>query len=194
MFTKTYQNKIDTEGLEYLTMSKDSAVKMQRLIDALRQYSQYGRSHLRITNVNCSGEVERVLKIFENEINSSQAVIEVGHLPEVRADKNLLGQVFKNLISNALKYRSERLPIIKIEARRDQESWLFQIQDNGIGFSMAFSERAFKIFQRLSSGPNFSGTGIGLALCKKIIEQHGVRIWIDSVEGKGSSFYFTLPV
>ena len=116
-------------------------------------------------------------------------------LPTVMADTTQLSQVFQNLIANALKFRGEQPPLIHIEADRDVEQgqWLFSVRDNGIGIEPQYAERIFLIFQRLHSRNEYPGTGIGLALCKRIVERHGGRIWIESEPGKGSTFYFTLP-
>jgi chemotaxis family two-component system sensor kinase Cph1 len=112
----------------------------------------------------------------------------------VVADETQLGQLFQNLIGNALKYRNSKAPVIHFGARRDRESWIFSVHDNGIGIDLQYADRIFVIFQRLHTREEYPGTGIGLAVCKKIVERHGGRIWLDSELSKGSTFYFSIPV
>ncbi len=126
-------------------------------------------------------------------IEESGAVITHDPLPQVKADRNLFIQLFQNLIGNAIKYRSESKPEIHISAKREKEMWLFSVRDNGIGIEKQYLERIFIIFQRLHGRNKYPGTGIGLAICKKVVERHGGKIWAESEVGKGTTFYFTIP-
>ena len=117
----------------------------------------------------------------------------VGALPTVHADATQLTQLFQNLIGNALKYRNDRAPQIRVDARADEEAWLFSVQDNGIGIESQYFERIFQMFQRLHTRDEFSGTGIGLAICRRIVERHGGKIWVESEPGRGSTFHFAIP-
>jgi chemotaxis family two-component system sensor kinase Cph1 len=124
----------------------------------------------------------------------SGATITHDKLPTVTGDETQLGQLLQNLIGNALKYRNSKRPVIHVGARRDGASWLFWVTDNGIGIDPQYREKIFVIFQRLHTREEYDGTGIGLAVCKKIVERHGGKIWVDSTPGQGSTFYFTVPL
>ncbi len=126
-------------------------------------------------------------------IQESDAVITADPLPVVPTDAAQLTHVFQNLIANAIKFRSERTPEIQVSARRQDDAWLFWVRDNGIGIEPQYHERIFVIFQRLHTRTKYPGTGIGLAICKRIVERHGGKIWVESQPGQGSTFYFTLP-
>jgi signal transduction histidine kinase len=127
-------------------------------------------------------------------IEESQAMVSNGDLPVVQADEVQLGQMFQNLIGNAIKFRrASEPPRIHVDARRDGAMWVFSVRDNGIGIDPGESERIFEVFRRLHGRAKYSGTGIGLAICKKIVESHGGRIWVDSEPDRGATFYFTLP-
>ncbi|HEY3840409.1 MAG TPA: ATP-binding protein, partial [Bryobacteraceae bacterium] len=166
---------------------------MQKLIHDLLQFSRViHEGDEGSGTANLEAVVERVLEVMRNQIETTGVVITREPLPEVRGDETLLEQVFRNLISNAIKYRkAEESPRIQISAKRNGRSWLIGVTDNGIGFDPQFSERIFTLFQRLH-GREYPGTGVGLAICKRVIEQAGGRIWAESSAGAGSTFYFTL--
>jgi light-regulated signal transduction histidine kinase (bacteriophytochrome) len=124
----------------------------------------------------------------------NNASVSYGNLPEVIADSTQLAQVFQNLITNGIKFHGEEAPRIHISAEKKASEWVFSVQDNGIGIDPQYSERIFEVFKRLHNMEEYPGTGIGLAVCKKIVERHGCRIWVESELGKGSTFYFTLPI
>jgi light-regulated signal transduction histidine kinase (bacteriophytochrome) len=137
--------------------------------------------------------VQDALTNLQASIGESGAVIQVDPLPTVWADAVQLTQLFQNLIANAIKFHSDRPPEIQVGARREQDAWRFWVRDNGIGIEPQYAERIFLIFQRLHTRKTYPGTGIGLAICKKIVECYGGSIWVESQPGQGSTFYFTLP-
>jgi len=142
-----------------------------------------------------SGDVlSRVLSGLKPAMEECGARIIAGPLPTVMVDGTQLEQLLQNLLGNALKFRGQRTPIIHVECERRSEQWVFAVRDNGIGIDPAYYEKIFVIFQRLHGNDTYEGSGIGLAICKKIVERHGGRIWVDSTPGQGSTFYFTLPV
>ena len=126
-------------------------------------------------------------------VSESGIKVESGRLPVVMGDSSQLLQLFQNLLSNAIKFRSDKLPAVHISAKVEGPWWIFTVRDNGIGFDMKHADRIFVIFQRLHTKEEYPGSGIGLAICKKIVERHGGRIWVESLEGTGTSFHFTLP-
>ncbi len=171
-----------------------SVQRMQTLIGNLLEYSQViNRSDLRRVDVDLNVLLEQVLLACHGAISESGAVIAHDPLPALRADEAQLGQVFQNLISNAIKFRQpDKRPSVYISAAPLPEEWLFQVTDNGIGFEPQYSERIFGLFKRLHGHDEYSGSGVGLAICRKIIERHGGRIWGESELGQGARFFFTL--
>lgn len=167
---------------------------MQQLITDLLAYSRAGRGRRALGPVRC----EEVVRLVESNLRVALAetggVVRCGALPEVLGDRTQLVQLFQNLASNALKFRSDRPPEIRIDAQRDGPAWHFAVADNGIGIQPQYFDRVFELFQRLHARDEYPGTGIGLAISKKIVEHHGGRIWIESEPGRGSTFHFTLPV
>jgi signal transduction histidine kinase len=164
----------------------------RELIRGLLEYSRAGRGELRKSQVNVDRAVHEVLDILAGPIEEAGATVEVGEMPVVRADHRNLCQVFQNLISNAVKF-CEGDPRVKVEARRVTGEWWFSVTDNGIGMEPSKAEEIFEPFHRLHGEGAYPGTGIGLAVCERIVEQHGGRIWAESAPGKGSTFRFTLP-
>jgi light-regulated signal transduction histidine kinase (bacteriophytochrome) len=166
---------------------------MEMLVRDLLAYTQ-------VKNVEGVEEAEAMETIastlanLENAIQASSAQITYGALPLVRIHKIHLQQLFQNLIGNALKYRSASPPLVHVEAKKQDQHWLFSVSDNGIGIDSRYKERIFGLFKRLHTGDEYSGTGIGLAICKRIVEQCGGRIWVESAPGEGSTFYFTIPL
>jgi light-regulated signal transduction histidine kinase (bacteriophytochrome) len=138
--------------------------------------------------------LDQVLSNLDLYIKQNKATISNNPLPEVMADNTQLGQVFQNLIINGIKFHTEKSPKIHISAEKKASEWLFSVQDNGIGIDPQYSEKIFEVFKRLHKKEEYPGTGIGLAICKKIVERHGGHIWVESVLGNGSSFYFSLPI
>jgi light-regulated signal transduction histidine kinase (bacteriophytochrome) len=169
---------------------------MQDLINDLLSFSRVGRLEHPHQDVDLSALVQRVQADLGTAIEDSGGEIVVGPLPTVSGDPTLLRVVFQNLIANAIKFRGEAPPVVRLDAERDGDFWKFRCADNGIGIDAEYAERIFVIFQRLHPRTVFEGTGIGLAMCRKIVEYHGGRMWLDTEaapEGGGSIFYFTLP-
>jgi len=187
-----YRDQLDARAHEYIGFAVDGARRMQQLIDDLLAYARVG-SALSIQPGNARDSLDRALDALKGMIGESGAVITTDSMPVVHADATLLCQVFQNLVENAIKFRSADPLRIHVGARRERGGWLFRVTDNGIGMEREHGERIFVIFKRLHSREKYPGTGIGLALCKKIVERHGGRIWVESEPGRGSTFYFTLP-
>ena len=193
LLSRRYSGRLDTDADEFIAFAVDGATRMQSLIEDLLAYSRVGRSGrgpVRTTVRECA---ERALAQLQDAIGRSGASVRVRCDCIVLAVPAQLVQVFQNLIGNALKFRGERVPEVVIDAVREGVSWRISVADNGIGIDPRHQERVFAIFQRLHTRSEYSGTGIGLAICRKIVESFGGRIWVDSVSGKGSTFQFTLP-
>ena len=191
---KKYNNKLDDRAQQYIYFAYDGATRMRQIILDLLEYSRVGRVAHKVTAVNLEHLVSEVLSLQKKSIEEKNAKIEIGVLPELVVEEPVLRQLFSNLIGNALKYYSkERQPKIKISSLEKEKYWEFKITDNGIGIEEEFKEQIFIIFQRLHQRDEYEGTGIGLAICKKIVDNFGGKIWVDSRPGEGSSFYFTIP-
>jgi signal transduction histidine kinase len=193
LLERRYKDKLDQDAQEFINFAVDGAVRMQRLIDDLLAYSRVGSHHIPFEAVDCNCLLDQAISNLQVAIEESHAVITRGNLPTVTCNGLQMIQLFQNLISNAVKFRGAEPPRIHIAAARRGEEWLFSCRDNGIGIDPQYHDRVFKIFQRLHSRDEYAGTGIGLALCMKIVELHKGRIWMESELGKGATFYFTLP-
>jgi len=192
LFARKYNDKVDEQGREYINYMVDGALRMQHLIEALLAYSRVGRAQEPPEPVDLAGLVETVLASIESMIKDAGAEVTVSKLPTVRVNARLTELVFQNLILNAMKFRGNEPPRVDINAEKRDNEWVISVQDNGIGIDRQHFERIFQIFQRLHGRGAYEGTGIGLALCKKIVEEYGGRIWVESTPGEGSTFYFTL--
>lgn len=189
-----YGTKLDDEGREWLTFAVDSSKRIQTMVKDLLALSRFARQPTTLEQVNAADACLAAIENLQLAIEESGAKVAYGGLPTLWTNRNQLSQVFQNLIGNAIKYRSERPPEIQISAERTGEFWKFRVQDNGIGIAPEFHDRIFVIFQRLHNKEDFGGgTGIGLAIVKKIIDRLGGKVWIESQVGVGSSFFFTLP-
>ncbi|MFP4218988.1 MAG: ATP-binding protein [Phormidium sp.] len=189
-----YGDRLDQDAHEFIGFAVEGVTHMQRLIDDLLAYSRVGSRGEPFRPVSVNTVLERVRTNLQGRIEESHAMIESDALPDVMADEIQLMQLFQNLIGNALKFHGESPLRIRISAKGDDEMWRFCIEDNGIGLEPQFADRIFSIFQRLHTRDEYPGTGIGLAICKRIVERHGGRIWVESSLGSGARFYFTLPV
>ncbi|MCC5644141.1 GAF domain-containing protein [Nostoc sp. CHAB 5824] len=206
LLERRYKNQLDANADQFINYAVDGARRMQTLINDLLNYSRVSSRGQPFIPVNCSVVLEQAIANLQLAIADSQAVVTHDTLPEVRADATQLTQVFQNLIGNAIKFCQNQQPRIHIGVRKPDansdwslnvipsaDEWLFWVRDNGIGLESQYAERIFIIFQRLHGRDKYPGTGIGLAICKKIIERHGGRIWVESKPGQGSTFYFTIP-
>lgn len=190
-----HQESLSKEGKEFLAVAVAGAKRMKGLVEDLLTYSTIGANDFAREELDVRDVVEDVLKVLQPLVSESGAVISVGQLPVARAMRSALHEVFIQLVGNAIKFRREDVPCqISIGAFRKGDSWVFQVQDNGIGIDVRHMNRVFQIFQRAHNKQRYSGNGIGLAICKKIVEMHDGRIWLDSTLSEGSTFYFTLPV
>jgi len=158
----------------------------------LLEYSRVGRSRKPFQLTDCNHAVEQALANLQGAIRETQAVVTYSELPAVMGDISQLVQLFQNLVGNSIKYRHDAPPVVHITACKQEKDWLFSVSDNGIGIATQHQARIFQIFQRLHTQKEYSGTGIGLAICQKIVERHGGYIWVESKPGQGSNFYFTL--
>jgi signal transduction histidine kinase len=188
-----FKEELEPDADEVIKHTVDGATRMQTLIDDLLAYSRLTTREAPFEETDCELVLEEVLANLKQLTADTKAVVTHDPLPVVRADRTQILQVFQNLISNGIKYRSERTPKIHVGVEDKRSEWLFSIRDNGIGIAPQYADRIFRIFQRLHTRREYSGTGIGLAVCKKIVERHGGRIWVESEPEEGSTFYFTLP-
>jgi signal transduction histidine kinase len=194
LLQRRYSGKLDERADQYIEFAVDGAKRMQELINDLLAFSRVGRIVRDAIDVSCATVLEQAKANLATVIEHSSATVEAGELPTVRAEVPLLTAVFQNLLANAMKFRGDATPRIVIDARRDGDFWEFSFADNGIGIDPDYADRIFVIFQRLHGKGEYPGTGIGLAMCRKIVEYHGGRIWLDTEYRTGARFYFTLPV
>jgi PAS domain S-box-containing protein len=193
LLQKKYKGQLDEKADQYIHYAVDGAERMKALIMDLLEYSRAGSAKETFGRVETETILKEVGDIFREKIAVAHARVEVGPLPVVWGDKVQLLQLFQNLLSNALKYQAaDRAPVIYIRAKEEPGCWLFSVEDNGIGIDPQFFDKIFIIFQRLHNKADYSGTGIGLAICKKIVERHGGKIWVESSSDQGSIFYFTI--
>ena len=192
LLSQKYEQQLDEEADTIIGFAVNGAKRMEVLIEDLLSYSRLGKQNKTFRLVNCNLVVEKALANLKVSIEEKSAVIKVKPLPQVVGDEVQLVQLFQNLINNALIYQSEISPRVEISAVSQQQGWSFSVKDNGIGISSENSKRIFEVFQRLHPKDRYSGTGIGLAICKKIVERHGGQIWVESELGGGSTFRFTL--
>jgi len=194
LLARRYQGKLDSEADEFIAYAVDGASRMQRLINDLLSYSRLTTRGQAFAPTDCEAILDEATENLKLAIEESGAVITHDPLPTVVADESQLMQLFQNLVGNAIKFRGEDPPRVHISARETMSDWVFSVRDNGIGIDPQFSGRIFQIFQRLHTKEKYPGTGIGLAVCKKIVERHGGRIWVESQPGDGSTFCFTIPI
>lgn len=185
----------DGDGPDLVEGIRDATQQARALIRDLLEYSRAGRSRLSLEEIPAAKVVDQALEALAGAIEQSGAQVDVGHMPTVLADRANLCRVFQNLVGNAVKFTGDRTPQVRIEAERDNGLglWRFSVHDNGIGMNAEHTARIFEPFQRLHGEEDYPGTGIGLAVCQRIIDQHGGRIWVSSNRGEGSVFHFTLP-
>jgi len=190
---KKYNDQLDDKGKQYLNFAVDGAIRMRKIILDLLEYSRVGKLEMSWQQVDLNAIISETITLNKSLIEEHRAVIKAAKLPVIIANKTSIQQVFHNLIGNALKYQQDgSAPVIKINYSEDDDFWQFTVSDNGIGIEAYFFDKIFVLFQRLHNREEYSGTGIGLAICKKIVENHGGKIWVASEVGHGSTFYFTI--
>jgi len=195
LLQRRYIGQLDARADQYIEFAVDGARRMQALIDDLLAFSRVGRLEPEPVLVSCGSALSQARVNLAAEIRATGTVIETDELPFVRAEFSLVTSLFQNLIGNAVKFRSQKPPVVQITATEQDDSfWLFSVADNGIGIDADYAERVFVIFQRLHARSDYDGTGIGLAMCRKIVEHYGGRIWLDTTYQGGANFFFTLPV
>jgi light-regulated signal transduction histidine kinase (bacteriophytochrome) len=193
LLARRYEGKLDQDADEFIAFAVDGAKRMQALINDLLAYSRVGTQGRDFTQTDLNEIVDRVIADLTAAIDDTGATAHREHLPTVPGDPVQLGQLFQNLISNAIKFRGSETPRVDVTAERQGREWRVSVRDNGIGIAPEFADRIFIIFQRLHTRDEYPGTGIGLAICKKIVERHGGQIWLESEPGAGATFTFTLP-
>lgn len=193
LLRRRYADDLDQDAREFIDFAVGGAHQMQTLINDLLAFSRLGSQEKEFTRVESGEALDQALKHLGAAISDSGAEVTAGDLPAVTGDASMLTQLLQNLVSNAIKFRGEEPPRIRVEAERREGDWLLSVSDNGIGIDPEFGERIFNIFQRLHSKTEYPGTGIGLAVCKRVVERHGGRIWVESTPGEGATFYFTIP-
>ncbi|MFQ5752747.1 MAG: ATP-binding protein, partial [bacterium] len=194
LLQRRYQGKLDADADDFIAFAVDGANRMKALIHDLLLYSRVGTQGKPFKPTDCEAVFDQTVANLKLVIADNGALVKHDALPTVMADEVQLLQLFQNLIGNAIKFRKEESPQVHVAARQKGSKWVFSFRDNGIGIKPEYANRIFIIFQRLHNRNKYSGTGIGLAVCKKIVERHGGRIWVESQPGVGSTFSFTLPV
>ncbi len=192
LLAKRYQGRLDQDADEFIGFAVDGATRMQQLINDLLAYSRVGTRGKPPAPADLNEILGHAEANLHEAIKESSTVVTHEPLPQVDGDQSQLIQLFQNLLANAIKFRGQEPPRIHISAQPWEQGWRLAVQDNGIGIAPEHQERIFAIFQRLHPRDEYPGTGIGLAICKKIVERHGGRIWVESAPGQGATFYFNI--
>ena len=193
LLAKRYKGRLDQDADDFINYAVDGVKRMRSLINDLLAYSRVGSRGREFKPVSSDVVLDHALSNLQMAIEQSGAVVTWDPLPVVTGDNSQLVQLFQNLIGNAIKFNRNGAPRIHVSADQQGSEWVFSVRDNGIGIEPEYFGRIFLIFQRLHDRKQYPGTGIGLAICKKVVERHGGEIWADSEPGTGSTFYFTLP-
>ncbi len=193
LLQRRYKGRLDADADEFIGFAVDGARRMQALINGLLTYSRVGMKGKELRPTDCHAALETAVKNLGSAIDESGSVVAYNGLPTVMGDFGQITQLFQNLLANSIKFRREAPPQIDISAAKNGTQWTFSVSDNGIGLEPQYADHIFVIFERLHSDREYPGTGIGLAVCKRIVERHAGRIWVESKPGAGSTFYFTLP-
>ena len=193
LLADNYRGKLDDQADKYIHYAVDGAARMQSLLQDLLAFSRVGRQETAVASTDCNQVVGQAMENLRTAILESAAVVTHGPLPRLPANGSQLQQVFHNLIGNAIKFRSTQAPVIQISAEKNGTDWIFSVADNGIGISAEYAEQVFIIFKRMHTRTEYPGNGVGLAICKKIIERHGGKIQAAPHAGGGTIFQFTLP-
>lgn len=194
LLSQRYSGQLDKEADEFIGYALDGATRMRQLITDLLAYAKIGRNNLFFTEVSLGKVLQQVLANLDLPIQENRVTITYDPLPTVIAEKTQMLQLFQNLLSNAIKFKSQHKPVIHISVHQDDTHWIIHVKDNGIGIDPKLSEKVFTIFQRLHTRQEYPGTGIGLAICKRIVQNHGGAIWLQSEPDAGSTFSFSLPI
>jgi PAS domain S-box-containing protein len=193
LLKKKYDKQLDEQATAYIDYAVEGANRMKKLILDLLEYSKFSSNSEIRTVTDMNDVLNKVSGSFSKRLEETHASLILHPLPVVVADPELIAQLFEKLLDNALKYRGENPPVIHINCREEDDKFVFSIRDNGIGIDPGYSEKIFNLFQRLHKNGTYEGTGVGLAICKKIVRLHHGSIWVTSGPGKGSTFYFTIP-
>ena len=193
LLAKRYEGQLDEKTQKYIHYAVDGAIRMQTLINDLLAYSRIGTRGQPLEPTDSHAALGEAMRNLVALIAENRAIITNDNLPTVRADASQLVLVFQNLLANAIKFRGADTPSIHVSAQDRGREWVFAVKDNGIGIEPQHAERVFVIFQRLHTREEYPGTGIGLAVCKRIVERHGGKIWFESEPGNGTTFFFTIP-
>jgi len=194
LLQQRYQGRLDDTADEYIAFAVGGVSRMQRLIDGMLSFSAVGSHAAPFRPVDANEVVDEAVANLDAAIGEHHAEVTRDDLPTVTADRTQLMQLFQNLIGNAIKFHGRQPPRVHVACRRTERDWVFEIRDNGIGIPAKYAEQVFGLFRRLHDSESYPGTGVGLAVCKRIVERHGGRIWFDSEPGKGARFCFSIPV
>jgi light-regulated signal transduction histidine kinase (bacteriophytochrome) len=193
LLCKRYEEHLDGDARRFIERTNQNVLRMQRLINDLLTFSRLTTRAHPFQPTDCNQVVREVVEMLHPVLEETGGRVIPEPLPTVLADGSQILQLFQNLIGNALKFRDHKPPEVRISAERADKGWLFSVRDNGIGIDPQYGERIFLIFQRLHTVDQYPGTGIGLAICKKIVERHGGQIWVESKAGEGAVFKFLIP-
>jgi signal transduction histidine kinase len=192
LLSRKLNDRIDQDCQDYLHQVIDASKRMNELIRDVLAYCEIGSTHKRWKQADCNLLFQRVLQNLSLSIHETRAHVTADPLPLLYVNEVEILQLFQNLVSNALKFHGERPPRVHLSCKREKGDWLFSVRDNGIGIDSSYQQRIFEIFQRLHTRTEYPGTGIGLAICKKVVENHGGKIWVESITNEGATFFFTL--
>jgi signal transduction histidine kinase len=190
---KRYKGRFDRNADDFIEYTVEGVKRMQLMIKDLLEYSQVGTKGRAFRPTDCSSVVRQAVANLKAAVEESRAAVTFDNLPTIMADEMQMIRLFQNLIGNAIKFKDGGTPEVRISAEKKEDYWIFSVRDNGIGMDPKYLDKIFAVFQRLHTREDYAGTGIGLAVCKKIVERHGGRIWVESEPGRGSTFFFTLP-
>jgi len=194
LLAQRYKGRLDSDADEFIAYAVDGSTRMQALIQDLLAYSRAGANGKALREISSENALKEALTNLRAAVQESGAVVTHGPLPAITTDGTQLAQVFQNLVGNAIKYRRAEVPEVHVSATKNGGGeWIFSVRDNGLGIDPQYFERIFVLFQRLHGREEFKGTGIGLAICKKMLERLGGRIWVESQPKQGSTFHFALP-
>jgi light-regulated signal transduction histidine kinase (bacteriophytochrome) len=193
LLQSTYKDRLDAKAGEFIAFAVEGAQRMQQLIKGLLAYSRAGTRAETFGQTSVQAAFDRAVADLAGSIRETDAQITHDPLPTIWADETQVTQLLLNLLGNAIKFRGDQPPRIHVSACREHAEWLFSVSDNGIGIDPKNFDRVFQVFQRLHTRRAYPGSGIGLAICKKIVERHGGRIWVESQPGRGSTMWFTIP-